>query len=279
MKNVVIKPVSSTSTGEVTFCSSDEEISRAFRDLVGTNHPSGDKNTKVLAEEQLDGIKFGVNTVSWDGKHRLAELWRYHNIRVQGAGRVYDSACLCDRPDEILMPLVRYAFKILDALGIRYGPAHTEVMLTKKGPLIIDSVAQVTSDIPPDLIVTCAGQSQVDLTVQAYSDPVAFLAGIDTPYRISRHMIQKYLITGYDGAPSGENSTRDTVANLKNCVRGDLVSGISDWHVHRTMDRMTGPANVFLIHKDERIVLADYRAIREYERNHEPVHPEGKPAS
>ncbi|MEN6610462.1 MAG: ATP-grasp domain-containing protein [Methanoregulaceae archaeon] len=267
---VVIKPMSSASTEGITFCRSGEEVVRAFRQLLGTTNHLGDENTEVLAEERLFGTEFGVNTVSRDGKHRLAEVWQYRKVRVEGAGNVYDCTRLHDWPDEKLMPLVRYAFSVLDALGIRYGAAHTEIMLTETGPLLIESGARVMGGtIPPELILKCAGQCQADLVVQAYSDPETFMAEIDTPYHLQRHMIRKHLIAGCEGIPAGEISALDRLADLRSCVKGDFVNLISEWYVHRTVDMITSPAKVFLIHEDPEVILADYRAIREFEKNHE----------
>lgn len=263
---VVIKPMSSASTEGVTFCSTEEEILAAFRDLIGTTNHLGDKNTEVLAEERLCGTEFGVNTVSWNGKHRLAELWQYKKVKVEGVGNVYDCTRLHDWPDGQLMELVRYAFSVLDALGIRYGAAHTEIMLTEKGPLLIESGARIMGGtIPPDLIASCAGQCQVDLMVAAYSDPERFLETIEKSYHLKRHMIRKHLIAQHEGTPEGEIAAIEMLARLKSCARGDFVNLISDWHVNRTVDMMTSPAKVFLIHKDPRVILEDYRRIREFE--------------
>lgn len=267
---IVIKPMSSASTEGVTFCSTEQEVLAAFRELIGTVNHLGDRNTKVLAEERLYGTEFGVNTVSWDGKHRLAELWQYKKVKVEGVGNVYDCTRLHDWPDEDLMALVRYAFRALDALGIRYGAAHTEIMLTEKGPFLVESGARIMGGtIPPDLITSCSGQCQVDLMVQAYDNPGRFLETVEKPYHLKRHMIRKHLIARHEGTPEGEIAAIEMLARLRSCARGDFVNLISDWHVNRTVDMMTSPAKVFLIHKDPRVILEDYRSIREFETTRE----------
>ncbi|MEN6610465.1 MAG: ATP-grasp domain-containing protein [Methanoregulaceae archaeon] len=267
---IVIKPMKSAGTDGVRFCKSEDDIRQAVRALLGTKGLLGEENTAILAEERLFGTEFGVNTVSWDGKHRLAELWQYHKVPVEGAGNVYDCTRLHDWPDETLMPLVRYAFRVLNVLGIRYGAAHTEIMLTEKGPLLVESGARVMGgNIPPDLILQCAGQCQIDLTVQAYRDPDTFLTEVDKPYKLRRHLIRKHLIAGCEGAPSGEISAIDHLAELPSCVRGDFVHLIDDWYVSRTVDMVTSPAKVFLMHEDPNVILSDYRVIRQYEQNHE----------
>ncbi len=270
IRELVIKPMNSAGTEGVRFCISEDEMLEAFRALKGTINCIGEVNTEVLAEERLIGTEYGVNTVSWDGKHRLAELWQYRKVRVEGAGNVYDCTRLHDWPDEKLMPLIRYAFRVLDALGIRYGPAHTEIILTETGPLLVESGARVMGGtIPPELIRQCAGQCQVDMVVSAYSNPQKFLDEIDTPYHLHHHMMRKHLIAGNEGVPVGEISAIDRLAGLRSCVRGDFVHLLDDWYVHRTVDMDTSPAKVFLLHNDPKVILEDYRAIRDLEINHE----------
>ncbi|NMB77678.1 MAG: ATP-grasp domain-containing protein [Methanomicrobiales archaeon] len=269
-QEIVIKPMSSASTEGVTFCKTEEEIQHAFRELLGTTNHFGDKNTEVLAEERLFGTEFGVNTVSWNGKHRLAELWQYKKVKVEGVGNVYDCTRLCDWPGDDLKPLVEYAFRALDALGIRYGAAHTEIMLTEKGPLLIESGARIMGGtIPPDLILSCSGQCQVDLMVEAYTDPEGFTTRVDAPYHLSRHMIRKHLIARHEGTPEGEIAAIEMLAGLRSCAKGDFVNLISDWYVPRTVDMMTSPAKVFLIHDDPHVILEDYHRIRTFETSGE----------
>jgi hypothetical protein len=257
------------STDGVRFCTSENEIREAFGAIHGRENRAGEINARILAEERLIGREFAVNSVSWDGKHRLAELWEYHKVRVEGAGNVYDCTRLQDWPDETLMPLIRYAFGVLDALGIRYGAAHTEIMLTENGPLLIESGARVMGGkTPPELVMHCIGQCQVDLLTHAYADPEDFMGKTGTPYKLRCQMFVKSLIAGADGVPSGEISAIDKLSGLASCVRGDFVPLISEWNIHRTVDLLTSPAKVFLVHEDIAVILADYQTIRACEQNH-----------
>ncbi|MEN6610466.1 MAG: anti-sigma factor antagonist [Methanoregulaceae archaeon] len=265
-REVVIKPISSTGTEGVRFCETEEELLEAFHSVLGTTNPLGDTNVVVLAEERLIGTEYIVNTVSWDGKHRLAELWELHKVRVEGAGTVYEFARLREWPDEKLMPAVRYTLRALDALGIRYGPAHTEIMLTAKGPIFIESAARIMGgNMPLPFIEECLGQSQVGLTVQAYTDPHRFLETVATRFRLRKHMIRKDLVADFDGIPCGEIPVIDRIASLSSRVKGNFVNLLSEWKVHRTVDLFSSPAAIFLLHEDLEVVLSDYQTIRRLE--------------
>ena len=44
---------------------------------------------------------------------------------------------------------------MLDALGIRFGPAHTEVMLTATGPVLVESGARMHGSVPDEIVDRC----------------------------------------------------------------------------------------------------------------------------
>ena len=67
------------------------------------------------------------------------------------------------------------SLKVLDALGFRYGPFHTELMLTPKGPRLIETAARPMGGFfPNDLMRQIFGFDHAALTLDAVLDPKAF---------------------------------------------------------------------------------------------------------
>jgi biotin carboxylase len=60
--------------------------------------------------------------------------------------------------------------RVLDALGIRFGPAHTELMLTKEGPLLIEIGARLDGSDAPIIGERAYGINQIHLTADCYLD-------------------------------------------------------------------------------------------------------------
>ena len=56
--------------------------------------------------------------------------------------------------------LVEYVCEALDAIGIQYGPAHTEVMLTADGPVLIEVGARPQGAIDPAAPLHGVGTNQ-----------------------------------------------------------------------------------------------------------------------
>merc|ERR1711896_119497 len=56
--------------------------------------------------------------------------------------------------------LVDYVFNVLDAVGLQHGPCHTEVMFTKRGPILVEVNARMHGLQGPRLIEACTGTSK-----------------------------------------------------------------------------------------------------------------------
>merc|ERR1719422_2311284 len=56
--------------------------------------------------------------------------------------------------------LAEYVFKVLDAVGLRYGPCHTEGMFTKRGPILVEVNARLHGLQGPRLIELSTGISK-----------------------------------------------------------------------------------------------------------------------
>src|SRR6202011_2477627 len=94
-------------------------------------------NEGGVAQEYLFGTEYAVDAVSCRGRHRVTDLGEYAQLAVNG---VFDrmSGCFTMVDGETRAVLGEYAGGVLDALGIAYGPAHLEIMLTPNGPCLVE---------------------------------------------------------------------------------------------------------------------------------------------
>ncbi len=70
-----------------------------------------------------------VDQVSKDGVHKLVAIWEYDKRSVNNANFVYFGMRLKPSDTTKAKILKEYADKVLDALEIKQGPSHMEVML------------------------------------------------------------------------------------------------------------------------------------------------------
>ena len=185
---IVLKPLDSAGSDGIFFCSDEAEISRAFSQIAGRRNAMGSWNHAVLAQEFLDGTEYFINTVSYAGHHHVAEIWRYRKRIVPGKGTIYDMEEPVPWDGEVQAELRRYVIDVLDALGIWYGPAHSEIMLTSSGPVLIETGARLAGSILPHAVSRCFETNHVELTVEAYADPEGFRRHCGVPYRLRTNL-------------------------------------------------------------------------------------------
>jgi len=194
---VVVKPVDSAGTDGVVLCETPEAIRAAFAATIGKPNALHGANEQLLVQELLRGTQLFTDSISWDGVHHVSECWR-DNKRRLGEAFVYDYEELLDPRGEQQDQVIPYVHRVLDALGIEYGPAHTEVMLTATGPVLVECGARMHGSVRDDVIDRCT-PSHVTVTVDAYLDPASVERRAATGYTLDAASYCVMLISHQEG--------------------------------------------------------------------------------
>src|SRR5262249_49724637 len=136
----------------------------------------GERNNEVCVQEFIEGREYVIDTVSRDGAVVVTDMWAYHFADRNGVPFLYDRTELLSPDDPHAGELEDYTRRVLDALAIRWGRAHCEVMLTRAGPTIIEVGARLAGAAIPRYAHAAGKISQVSLTADAYTDSAAFAA-------------------------------------------------------------------------------------------------------
>jgi biotin carboxylase len=257
---VVVKPVSSAGSDNVLFCHSVPDLRHAFHRILSDVDISGRPNQEVLAQQVLRGTEYFVNTVSLAGRHHVAEIWQYSKRPVPGKGLIYDFEEPLPYEGAQQRRLRAYIGQVLDALGVRYGPAHSEVMMTAEGPVLIETGARLAGSILPEAVSRVFGTDHVALTAQAYVRPDEFSQRIGRAYELASGLRYVSLISTRTG----------TLRSLGGFARIRALPSFAAMHLdvvpgdrlRRTVDSRTSPGYVYLVHDDPRQLRLDYLAIR-----------------
>lgn len=142
LKKCVIKYSEAGGTVGLKICDSIDDAVAHFKELRATPTELGDADPDVLIQEFIDGTEYIVNTVSCDGKHLLTDVWEYAKVISDDGTIAYDCVKLIKdfRPGHTNM--VHYAFKVLDAVDMKWGPCHTEIKIDRNGPVLIETNAR-----------------------------------------------------------------------------------------------------------------------------------------
>lgn len=177
---VVVKPLRGVASDDVHLCSNFTILREAFSKIMDSSvfgSPTAAKHEQVLVQEFAQGVEYAVDVVCRDGDRKVAALWRYDKRAVNGAPFVYFGTELISADREgVETDVCSYVFLALEALGIRWGLSHVEVIAEtsqETGKIRIRLVEvncrQHNTDFVP-LTNACVGYNALDLTLAAYLD-------------------------------------------------------------------------------------------------------------
>ncbi len=258
---VVVKPLDSAGTDGVTLCEDPAAVEAAFAAILGRPNALQGANEELLVQEMLRGAQFFVNSVSWEGQHRISEIWQDNKRRIAG-NLVYDYEELHPRHGEQQDAVADYVEEVLDALGIRFGPAHTEVMLTATGPVLVESGARLHGSTRDDVIDRCT-PSHAAITAEAYIDPGSVARHAGRPYELAAANYCVMLISQHEGRIVGADGLRQIEA-LPTFAGSIAMLGPGD-ELKRTIDLFSCPGMIYLVDPDRERLKADYDRLRQLE--------------
>lgn len=256
---VVVKPVRSAGNDHVAFCGTPQESVAAYEAAAGAVNIFSIRNEGVVAQQYLRGTEYAVNTVSRGGRHRATDLWRYVKISANGVRDRIAAAVLVPPDSPEHDELVGYAGAVLDALEVRHGPAHHEIMRTDQGLRLVEVGARLCGADAAAQALLALGESQVERTVQAYLDPAAFLATVDAPQRVQRHVAMAFLTSPRTGILR-DYPLLDEIRALES-LHEIQITVRPGQHLPITVDDTTEPMTVVLAHEDATVLARDLATV------------------
>jgi biotin carboxylase len=258
---LVLKPPKSGGTDGVVRIRPGDDWRPAFDRLLGSRNRLTLLNDKVLVMELLVGTEFVVDTYSVDGRHFVTDVCRYRKVVNEDHIAVYDSMEFIDDDPTPGRSLVEYSFQVLDALGIRNGAAHTEVMLTEDGPVHIETGSRLHGGGHPEYCRLATGDSQLDRMI-------AHLTGarpVNGDYHLEQTVLVVFLIAHETGIVTNIE-VFEQAAKLPTHYKSAVPVHNGD-RIEPTRDLFTALGFVVLAGERRDDVFRDYDAIKEIERS------------
>lgn len=263
--SVVVKPIDSAGSDNVRFCRTSAEVEAACAAVLGADNVFGSRNRAVV-QEALSGPEFYVNTVSIDGRHLIAETWRYTKQRTADNAPLFDFEEPADLAAPDTQAVHAYVAQALDALGIRFGAAHSEVVLTSQGPVLIDPGARLGGGVQPWVAEKFLGYSHAGLLATSIVDPAAALAvAARAPHAWPQPIRYVSLINRTPGI-AGPTTWTAWLGELNTALAVTPVAAEGSF-LPQTHDLGTSPGYVYLSGPDQAEIEADYHRIRAWEHN------------
>ncbi|WP_407415550.1 ATP-grasp domain-containing protein [Methanobrevibacter sp.] len=268
LKDVVIKPVYSAGSSSVRICSNKDELINAFKLLSTKTNYYGDKNEEFLVQERINGEEYIVNTVSCDGVPRVTLVWKYNKIKTSDGAIVYES---CETINGLGLgeaEMIEYAYKVAEALGIKYGPVHGEYMIDDKGPVLIEvNCRPVGGGMDIEFLDRIAGHHETDCVLTSYLKPELFKQQLQEPYQLYAKGVMKFFIVPNDilASSSPMKNISIKLESHHKTLFADFDQGISK-EFFKTEDLDSSPGTIYLVHENPSTVQHDLDFLRDVEK-------------
>ncbi|UAA38011.1 ATP-grasp domain-containing protein [Paraneptunicella aestuarii] len=146
----ILKPLAASASIGVSRVASHDDVSQAIVALEqqGQGFPA-------LMESFLEGDEFSVESFSENGEHRILAItkkYKYDNTFIEQGHAMH-----AELDTETETQVIDYIVKVLSALGIENGPAHSEIILTSEGPVLVESHTRVGGDLIHEIIELATG--------------------------------------------------------------------------------------------------------------------------
>jgi biotin carboxylase len=266
---LVVKPPKSAGTDNVHIVPAGSDWRPLFDQIYGQVNKAGLRNEAVLVEEFAPGTEFLIDSYSADGRHGLVDVCRYTKSQRGDRIGIYDLVDFLSPDDPDVLAVWPYVQQVLDAVGVRNGCGHSEVIVTADGPRFLEVGVRPAGGGHQMITKLATGSNHITRTV-AHRVRGEFSPG----YELIQHVCSVVISAARTGIWrnaeifSGVDALPTYWAKWFAGGTGDLVQ--------QTDDIYTYLGWVVLASPDQRAVADDYRQIKDLERRIE-IDPSGAP--
>ena len=195
----VVKPTNSAGSDNVHICHSEQDILQAAERIFTTNSLFNEPNNDVLLQEFIDGEEWVVDLVTCDGRIKVTNITSYEKIRSKNGHFIYRHSNFQEPDYELHQELIEYAVAVNKAVNVEYGAAHIEVMMSEKGPILIEINSRMHGGDAVEKLNEFTQISQLSLNVDSYIDKQRFMERAQQNVHYGTRLRAHFLISKNSG--------------------------------------------------------------------------------
>jgi ATP-grasp domain len=256
---LVVKPPKSAGTDNVHIVPEGSDWRPLFGQIYGQVNKVGLVNEAVIVEEFAAGTEYMIDSYSADGRHGLVDVCRYTKSQRGDRIGIYDQIDFMPPDEPEIQRVWAFTKLILDAVGVRNGCGHTEVIVTEDGPRFLEIGARPAGGGHQMITKLATGTNHILRTV-AHRVRGEFQEG----YELIQYVCSVVIRAPRTGIWRNAEIF-DDVGSLATYWKHHLGFGTGDL-VPETTDIYTHLGWVVLATTDRQAKEADYRRIKALER-------------
>ncbi len=160
---LILKPAFGTASRQIHKLTAPEQVGPALASVL-----SEFPGVPAIAERFVEGPEISVEAITWGGRHTILACT---DKVTSGApyfvetGHTQPSA----HPVAALDEARALTTLFLESIGHLFGPSHTEIILSKEGPVIVESHTRTGGDRIFDMVELSRGVNMFEATVRGYA--------------------------------------------------------------------------------------------------------------
>jgi biotin carboxylase len=256
---LVLKPPASSGSEMVFHIAAGGDWKKAFHQIL--TEPSvltGEKSETAVIQEQAIGQEYAVGTVSAHGRHYLVHLIKYNKTSVGERKTVFDHVEFVPHDKTVVGDLFDYTQRALDAVGVRWGAAHTEIMVTGNGPRLIETSPRLIGGPVVGFARAATGSSQADKLVEIYVD-----GDVQTKELLFKQTVVPVFLKAARAGIASNLEVLDGASGLTSLLYQYVWIKNGD-RVPQTVDYLTS-IGIIALAGDRQSIFSDYKKIRAME--------------
>lgn len=265
---IVVKPLNSSSSDGFSICHTIQEFRLSCQKILKKTNILGFINEEILAQELLVGTQYVVNTVSESGHHYVTDVWEMKVRHTKEIPMIIDSMTLIEGTSQKYTELTDYMFDVLDALGVRNGAAHSEVMYTEFGPSLIEVNSRLMGgNIDSTFKDALSGYDQIDAYVDSILNPDKLSSILGGGCKLGTYLSEVDFVFYKSGKLTYFDREVD-IRNLKSFKSFTKTQQIGT-QVNMTADTTNQAGLLYLMNDDFEQLTADRDKVIEWQVNDE----------
>nr|WP_031198909.1 lyase family protein [Mesorhizobium sp. L2C054A000] len=166
---VVVKPVSGSGSSGVRFCASAAATIKAFESARGALlNQVGLPSPDVLIQQYVEGKEYSAEIIAYEGKLHCLGILAKHKSPLPCFVEVgHDFPAPLSEPSS--EEVASFAASAVSALGLEFGPAHVEFVITESGPIIIEVNPRLAGGMIPVMLSHALDTSILDMVIRLYA--------------------------------------------------------------------------------------------------------------
>ncbi|MFC4160862.1 ATP-grasp domain-containing protein [Chitinimonas lacunae] len=137
---IILKPLEGLGSHHINKLYDGSLAAKAFAEIKA-DYP----DTDPIAEKYMVGPEVSVEAISWNGKHQILAVT--DKITTGEPYFVETGHTMPSRlPAETVAAIRKVTEDFLISIGHQHGPSHTEIIITDKGPIIVESHTRAGGD-------------------------------------------------------------------------------------------------------------------------------------